>query len=486
MKRLKPLAALLALFGLAATAQTNYGLPAEIQEGNILHCFNWKLNDIKKELPNIAEAGFVAVQTSPMQRYCLAGVHWADLYRPADFVFSPGGLGTENQLKSLCEEAEKYGISIIVDVVFNHVDAGSNHSSWWNNDDRLRTGTKYINYSNRQSITEDRLGDYPDVNTENPDVIARAKAYIEQLKSFGVKGIRFDAAKHIALPSEGSDFWKEVTSVPGMFYYGEILDGAGGSNSSTLMKEYVTFMSVTDTSFSAGARRNQGVPTLSANWGGSMLDESRLIYWGESHDEYSNAGGASKNTAQEVIDKAYAILACRSKGVGLYFSRPAKKEYGDIKVGQKGSTHFIDPEVAEINKFKNAMVGKEHAYANGGTAGCVTRKDGGAVIVNKAGAGEVNVVNANGYCPAGTYVDRISGNTFTVTENAITGTVGSTGIAVIYNDIEGSGVTTIPDEEFNEAACEWYTLQGVRIAPTTEKGIYILRDNKGRSKKVLI
>lgn len=424
----------------SALAQNEYGLPEQIKDGNILHCFDWKLNDIKSELPNIAEAGFVAVQTSPMQRNVASGWNWSDPYRPADFAFSTSGLGTADDLRNLCSEAEKYGIKVIVDVVFNHVDNGSYHVAWWNSNGRLRSTTKGINYSNRSSITHDRLGDYPEVNTEQPEVIARAKAYIEELKGYGVKGIRFDAAKHISLPSEsdGGDFWKEVTSVPGMFYYGEILGSPGGSQSTQLLKEYATFMSVTDDTYSNGARNNDGVPGQRGQWALSTISEDKCVYWGESHDTYANADGASKNVAQAKVDRAYAILACRKGGTGLYFSRPAKTAFGDIRVGQKGSTHFADPAVAEINKFKNAMQGKADCYSknSASTAASVTRQDGGAVIVRKGGKGEVSVPNGNSYCPAGKYYDRVSGYEFVVTDATITGYVGESGIAVIYGDYE--------------------------------------------------
>lgn len=428
------LAALSLMFGMGVQAQNAYGLPAEIKQGNILHCFDWRLSDIKAELPKIAEAGFVAIQTSPLQRNVQSGWNWSDVYRPYDFAFSNSGLGTANDLKSLCEEADKYGIQIIVDVVFNHVDKGSYHHSWWNSNGRLRSGTSYINYGNRNSITHDLMGDFPDVNTEQPEVIARAKAYIEELKGYGVKGVRFDAAKHIGLPSEGSDFWAEVTSVPGIFYYGEILDGPGGSQSTQLLKEYSTFMSITDSSYSDGARRTDGVPTNKAGWGLSTIDESLCVYWGESHDTYANEGGASKNVSQAQVDRAYAILSSRNKGVGLYFSRPSQKNFGDIRVGQKGSTHFTESPVAEVNKFKNEMVGKADCYTRGDNGASVTRQGGGAVIVRKGGSGAITVANGNGYCPAGTYYDRVSGGKFTVTESSITGTVGASGIAVIYGD----------------------------------------------------
>ena len=477
-----------ALFAGSAHASNNYGLPEEIKDGNILHCFDWKLGDVTKELPNIAAAGFVAVQVSPVQAVSPTGYNWSNLYRPYDFTYSRQlGLGTEANLRSLCEEAEKYGIHVIVDVVFNHVDNAGNHDPWWNQNGRLRSTTSGVNYSNRYSITHDRIGEYPEVNSEDPEVTARAKAFIEKLKELGVKGIRFDAAKHIALPSEGCDFWKEVTSVPDMFYYGEILDGPGGSNANTLMKEYTDYMYVTDDTYSTRVRSNAGVPSTEGNWNTKGIDGSKLIYWGESHDTFANTpsyGGVTKNTSQELIDRCYAFVGSRAEGIALYFSRPNYKDYSDIKVGQKGSTHFVDPQVAEVNKFKNAMVGRAESIAREGSAGSITRQGGGAVIVNRTGAGSVSVPNGGSYCPAGEYVDRVSGNTFTVTPETISGTLGASGIAVIY--ASESGIDDIADDEFDINSRVWYTLQGVKVDNPSQPGIYIMVDGKGRSKKQVI
>lgn len=478
----------LAVFAGSGHAQNDYGLPKEIKDGNILHCFDWKFGDITKELPNIAEAGFVAVQVSPVQAVSPTGYNWSNLYRPYDFSFSRQlGLGTETNLKSLCAEAEKYGIYVIVDVVFNHVDNIGNHDTWWNSNGRLRSTTSMVNYGNRYSITHDRIGDYPEVNSEDPDVTARAKEFIEYLKGLGVKGIRFDAAKHIALPSEGCDFWKEVTSVPDMFYYGEILDSPGGSNANALMKEYTDYMYVTDDTYSTRVRSNAGIPSTEGNWNTKGIDGSKLVYWGESHDTYANTpsyGGVTKNTSQGLIDRCYAFVGSRSEGIALYFSRPNYKEYGDIKVGQKGSTHFIDPEVAEVNKFKNAMVGKAESLSRSGSFGSITRDGGGAVIINRNGAGSVTIANGNGYCPAGTYVDRVSGNTFTVTSETITGTTGTSGIAVIYGN--ASGIEDVSGDDFDINTRVWYNLQGVRIENPTTPGIYIMTDGKGNAKKQII
>ena len=62
----------------------SYGLASKVEDGNILHCFNWTLAQIKEELPNIAKAGFTSVQTSPLQSHDASGA-WYWLYQPLGF-----------------------------------------------------------------------------------------------------------------------------------------------------------------------------------------------------------------------------------------------------------------------------------------------------------------------------------------------------------------------------------------------------------------
>lgn len=436
---------LLLLMGLAGTMQAaDYGLPAEIQQGNILHCFNWTAQEIKAELPNIAAAGFGSVQMSPLQRPDVAvGSPWHDLYRPYDLAFKSSSYCSEQDLKDLCQAAAQYGIKVIVDIVANHVDKTAGyHDTWWDSNGRVRWEGG-IDYGNRNSITHGQLGDYGDVNSENSDVIARGKAYVETLKSLGVKGIRWDAAKHIGLPSEGCGFWSAVTSVPGMWHYGEILD-APGPNAS-IIKEYANYMSVTDNKYcNYAARDNGGIP---GGYGGDWvvnqeLPDTKFVYWAESHDTYSNDDW-SKDRDQSVIDRAYAAYASRNGATALYLARPNTKGFNNIKVG-KGSTAFKNKHVAEVNKFRNIMVGKKDWFESNGNACSITRENGGAVIVAK-NSGNVTVTNGGGYCPAGTYTDRVSGGTFTVTASTISGNVGSSGIAVIYND----GINPNPNPDPN-------------------------------------
>lgn len=436
---------LLLLMGLCGTSwSADYGLPSEIQDGNILHCFNWPIKEIKAELANIAAAGFGSIQISPCQRGDVSvGSPWHDLYRPYDLAFKSSGYCSEADLQSLCQEAANYGIKIIVDVVANHVDKTAGyHDTWWDSNGRVRWNGG-INYGDRYSITHGQLGDYGDINSEDSEVCARGKAYVEKLKSLGVKGIRWDAAKHIGLPSEGCGFWSSVTSVPGMYHYGEILDAPGPN--AGIIEEYANYMSVTDNKYSNGAARNNG--GIPGGYGGAWVvdysvPDTKLVYWAESHDTYSNEEW-SQNVDQSVIDRAYASYACRNGATALYLSRPNTKGFNNIKVG-KGSTAFTGKHIAAVNKFRNQMQGRKDWCEATGNTFCVTRQDGGAVIVMK-GSGNVSVVNGGGYCPSGTYTDLVNGGSFTVTSSTITGNVGSCGIAVIIKDGVGPDPNPNPD-----------------------------------------
>ena len=52
----------------SAVGESQSGLAQETVQGSaILHCFCWSYNTIKQKLPEIAAAGYTAIQTSPVQ-----------------------------------------------------------------------------------------------------------------------------------------------------------------------------------------------------------------------------------------------------------------------------------------------------------------------------------------------------------------------------------------------------------------------------------
>ncbi|MCM1518908.1 MAG: starch-binding protein [Pseudoflavonifractor sp.] len=438
-KSLLLLSALLAFGGMGASAANDYGLPADIQSGNILHCFDWPASAVKAELPNIAAAGFGSVQLSPLQRGDVnaSGTSWHDLYRPYDLAFKPSSFCSEADLKALCSEADKYGIKVIVDVVANHVDKTAGyHDTWWDSNGRVRWEGS-CQYSNRYSITHGQLGDYGDINSESSEVQARAKSYVEFLKSCGVDGIRWDAAKHIATPSEGCGFWSTVTSVSGLWHYGEILNDDG-----TPINDYAKYMSVTDNEYSNNAaKNNQGIQSgYGGRWAVDRgVASNKLVYWAESHDTYSNDEW-SQNVDQATIDRAYACIATRNGATALYFIRPNSKGFNNIKTGKSSSTAYKSAAITAVNKLRNAAGSAADYCTSTGNAFSCTRQGIGAVVVMK-GSGNISIANGGGYCPAGSYKDLVSGGTFTVTASNISGNVGSSGIAVIIKD----GVTPTPN-----------------------------------------
>ena len=442
---------LVMLFSMASNifADNKYGLKDNIQDGVILHCFDWTLADIQEEIPNIAKAGFTAVQTSPVHERAGKGSVWYDVYRPYDFKIG-NGLGTEADLKALCAKAHEYGVKVIVDVVANHTDYG-------NVADRLKDEGLYHqpfdvgNWYDRHQVTFGKIGMW-DLDTNNPTVQAIIKQYIQDLKACGVDGIRWDAIKHIGLPSEGDSFMQNVVDQE-MYNYGEILDSTGGDDN-VLFPEYQTYMSITDNGYGngfansfAGGSINESV----GNFNQRNAKTEKLVYWGESHDTYANDGGESKNKSQNVIDRAYAVVAGNNGATALYFSRPFQKDKGAIKFGDKGSVHFKDAEVAQVNYMHNVCAGEPNYYVKGNGVCAQVRKSGAIIVLGSGSDRDVTVANGAGdgkWLKSGTYKDMVSGGAFTVNASTISGHVGESGIAVIYN---AGPIVLTPEVIFNPA-----------------------------------
>lgn len=457
---------LVMLFSMASNifADNKYGLKDNIQDGVILHCFDWTLADIQEEIPNIAKAGFTAVQTSPVHERAGKGSVWYDVYRPYDFKIG-NGLGTEADLKALCTKAHEYGVKVIVDVVANHTDYG-------NVADRLKDQGLYHqpfdvgNWHDRHQVTFGKIGMW-DLDTNNPTVQAIISQYIQDLKACGVDGIRWDAIKHIGLPSEGDSFMQNVVDQE-MYNYGEILDSTGGDDN-VLFPEYQTYMSITDNGYGNGFANSFAGGSINGsvgNFNQRNAKTEKLVYWGESHDTYANDGGQSKNKSQNVIDRAYAVVAGNNGATALYFSRPAQKAKNDIKFGDKGSVHFKDAEVTQVNYMHNACAGEPNYYVKGDGVCAQVRKSGAIIVLGSGSDRDVTVANGAGdgkWLKSGTYKDMVGGGVFTVNASTISGHVGGSGIAVIYN---AGSIVLPPEVVFNPADGTAFSDESLTVTAT--------------------
>ena len=437
------------------------GQQSNIQDGVTLHCWNWSYKNIEANMELIAEQGFTAIQTSPIQQAKEAttgravGSNWWVYYQPMGFHIDNTGtsaLGTKAEFESMCETAHKYGIKVIVDVVANHlgnqtsnnlantiIDDLKYDSSCWHN--------IYVNtsdYSSRYNITQYCMGGLPDLNTGSDKVQGYVLNFLKECIDAGVDGFRFDAAKHIETPNDsrnncGSDFWPTVingateyasnTRGIDLYCYGEILDQTD-SNASLPIESYTQYMSITDNQ--QGNNLRSYINSRNASGAGSSYyckptTPDKLVLWAESHDTY--ADGSSAGVSVEVINKTWALVAARSEAMGLYFARPYST--GSM-LGAGDKTGWSYDEVGVINQFHNAFVGtSEYMSSENGIAYC-ERGDAGVVLVNCNGTNaSVNV--AAHTMKNGTYIDQITGGTFTVSGGRIKGNIGNTGIAVVYN-----------------------------------------------------
>ena len=457
-KKLLPLVALVALSGLAGCGpkagpiEYSDKLATSSQEGVILHAFNWSFDTIKENLPAIKEAGYTTVQTSPVQQPKGGGANWWSLYQPVSFsIATSSSLGNKEDLKDLCEEADKYGIKIVADIVFNHMATTGKTDSYGRAevDPEVETYEPYIYQHQDETFHKGVVSDIgntthiysglPDLNTSNTHVQERALSLLKECIDVGVDGFRFDAAKHIETPSDGayaSNFWDATLEVAKQYYkektgndlfaYGEILNDCENGRQLSIYTD--KYFGVTDNAY--GNYITSQVASKRANVVAEYkyckkVDANKLVLWAESHDTYEEA---EKKPNQPRINRSWAVVASRKDATALYFARPNEVE----EMGKEGTSAWLSEEVASVNRFHNRFVGADE-YLSGQEQVVVveryTEDDFGAVVVNTAGEGEVKVAFKN--LPNGDYYDSITGNKVEVRGGKAKITFDSTGIVVL-------------------------------------------------------
>lgn len=437
-------------------------LPSTSKSAIILHAFDWSFSQIEENLSAIAEAGYKVVQTSPVQQPKGGGGSWWSMYQPVSFSIAANSpLGTKDDLTSLCETAEAFGIDIICDIVFNHMATVSSTSV--ENDGTPTVSPEVADYEsyiyehrndNGSSATFHHnpnaagsgavtqvysYGNLPDLNTSNAYVQGRCLSLLKECIDVGVDGFRFDAAKHIETPNDpqySSDFWPNVLGEAKTYYegkndgkkllaYGEILNEPDGGRSIDL---YTPYMKVTDNSYItrviSGSSKADAATVLSAAYGKNTTPD-HLVSWVESHDTYINSTNRSgeMRTAQR-----WAVLASRKDLTPLFFARPNDS----LIVGSVGSYHFENKTIAVINRFHNRFIGYEEYLSAEGSVFVNERYDeniGGAVVVDFSLKG-TKTVNFS-HLPTGVYYNQMNGDPITVKNNKAQITFDSTGIVIL-------------------------------------------------------
>ena len=451
----------------AQTASADSTLRDKVGDGVMLHAFNWSYNTIKENLPAIAAAGYTTVQTSPVQQpkdYSTSGDvtgQWWKLYQPISFhIAEESWLGTKDDLKSLCDEADKYGIKIICDIVSNHIaNADEDRPNVVSNQVKkyepefykkrktyTRTYTGHANDSSVQAVVQGHVSSCPDLVTNDTAVQGYIINLLKECIDCGVDGFRFDAAKHIETEDDGeyaSDYWKNITTSASSYYtqktgddlyiYGEILNNCGADRS---YSSYTKYINVTDNKTGDAVLYNvtKGKASTATNAKyKSGVAASNAVLWAESHDTYEGSSGSSgfSNTAaisDENVVKAWAIVASRKDSTALFFARPGTALMGNIST----DSTYKSTAVSEINKFHNLFVGQSEKLGSSGDIAYVARGTSGIVLSNCNGTNASVSISGTGLAD-GKYTDTVSGAEFTVANGVLTGSIGNTGVAVVYN-----------------------------------------------------
>ena len=446
-----------------------YQLAEKVADGAILQAFCWDFNTITRSMADIAAAGFSAVQTSPINA-CLEGDDggmelygegkWYYHYQPTDFKIGNYQLGSKEEFTSMCAEAEKYGVKVIVDVIANHTTPQYDAIA----DDLIKAGggsleLLYHQHNNkditrwddRLECTTAKMGGLPDINTERPSFQEYFLEFINDSISCGADGFRYDTAKHIGLPDDpkeddgfSNNFWERVTTEvdnhENLFIYGEVLQGGNDR-----LSAYIDAIGRTTSSTYGGKIReavssgNVNTSMVSDYFIGSA-DPANIVTWVESHDNYINDSSWMSLDKERVI-LGWAIITARKDGTPLFFARPymsdADNIWGMNRIGTQGDDMYKDARVSAVNFFRTAMKGEEETLTNPNDESevlMIERGNKGAVIINTKGERSVDFETK---LKDGTYTDRVDRTTqYTVKGGKLTceSKLPENSVVVLYND----------------------------------------------------
>ncbi|KAK0232549.1 glycoside hydrolase superfamily [Armillaria fumosa] len=203
----------------------------------IIQMFEWSWDSIASECTNfIGSAGYSFVQVSPPAEHIIGSQWWTD-YQPVSYTLT-SKRGNRTHMITTCHAA---GVKVIVDTILNHMagmDSGNgvagdsythyvypniyqiqdfHHCGLTSNDD-------IQDYTSRAQAQTCELVNLADLATETEYVRGRLAAYVNDLLSLGVDGLRLDAAKHIDT-NDIANIKSRFTSSP--YITQEVIWGAG-------------------------------------------------------------------------------------------------------------------------------------------------------------------------------------------------------------------------------------------------------------------
>ncbi len=370
--------------------------------------FHWKWKDVAKECRAwIGPQGYGAVQVSPPTAAARKGAWW-DIYQPVNHFSFTSRMGNLSEFQSMIQSCHAAGVRVYVDVVANHMAAGSGTATDGSKYDAATLsypyqnardfhaacdidGNDYGSPGNGHNVQFCRLVGLPDRATENFSTQAQVSLYLNRLVLMGVDGVRFDAAKHMPAADiqaflkytlkttwYGEPLWVTQEVIPDGNAVRENYFAAGTINE---FKFTYAMKAMLRNEYSQGLAQIQQIMGTPGNWGGTWgfvpSDKATVFVnnWdternGGSLNASNRTGGPNDTWYTRRYQLANVLMMAWPYGhaqvhSGFNFTNtdqdaPAQSAFGtDGQPVQDGSWDFVHrmPSVSNMVKFRSLVVG---------------------------------------------------------------------------------------------------------------------------------
>jgi len=347
----------------------------------IFHAFDQRYVDVEGFVCEVGAQGYSHIQLSPAQKSNPSDQWWAR-YQPVDYAVIEGK-GSEADLKRLITKAHGCGVKVIADVVFNHMAdmpefhnlnfPGIGPANFHNRCD--------INYhdGNRDTEVSCWLGSLPDLDQTKTAVMTVQKRHLTKLLSLGVDGFRFDAAKHMSVPTMKAyiDFIDKKSHGKTWNYLEVIADDDTHADVYTpvaAVEDFTLYRSMKAAFSFGGDLRSLKVPVA--------IPDARSVTFGRNHDNIKEINDAAIDPYSDRTDSylATAFVLGHQGGTPLVLNWD-NADAPFIKTGVK-FRQIMGQRQASGGNVKETVLG----VVDSPTLLVVERGNEGFFVVNKATA----------------------------------------------------------------------------------------------------
>ncbi|KAJ7139401.1 glycoside hydrolase family 13 protein [Mycena epipterygia] len=410
-------------------ARSDNSLTSPCRTGDRVYCGGtWR--GIIDNLDYIHQMGFTAIWISPIvaqiEGSTAEGEAYHGYWAQNMYSLNPKS-GTEEDWKDLVDAVHARDMFIMLDVAINHyANQGEtikysnfvpfNHSSYFH-------PKCDIDWGNQTSIEVCWMGNgyvsLPDIDTENPFVVATLKAYIRSLVTkYGIDGLRLDASRNIRKP-----FWTEICDAANVYCQGEVW--VGDPEFICPYQEYMDglhnypFKGRATQAFTSSAGNLSDLVTVARQMQSQCKDVTLFGTFMENHDN-PRLGSITTDIARL---KNLAVLNIMADGIPvLYYGQEQALTGSNDPENREAlwltgypTTNNLVPTITALNWFRNYLVSSGApflttlaTYTLQGSSVVSVRKGKVVLVLTNSGNGVVTDTTIGGFDNGVELVDLLS------------------------------------------------------------------------------